>query len=79
MCGGGDVLWDVAWASFYPSYSLHLEHTGVSVLKSLSSVGTCMKQLSFSDAPRVEDCYLYKLAHKSVLQDFKVSKICLCL
>ncbi|KAG1675903.1 hypothetical protein FOA52_001560 [Chlamydomonas sp. UWO 241] len=44
---------------------------GVSLLKSVSSVGTCMKQLSFSDAARVEDCYLYKLAHKSTLQDFR--------
>mmetsp|Transcript_9475 Transcript_9475/g.20188 ORF Transcript_9475/g.20188 Transcript_9475/m.20188 type:complete len:500 (-) Transcript_9475:223-1722(-) len=45
--------------------------TGMSVLKSVSGKGKCLHQLSFSDAPNVRDCFLYKLAQHGALSRFK--------
>ncbi|GAX79423.1 hypothetical protein CEUSTIGMA_g6864.t1 [Chlamydomonas eustigma] len=45
--------------------------TGISVLKSVSGKGKCLHQLSFTDASNIQDCFLYRLAQKSRLADFK--------
>eukprot|EP00198_Chlamydomonas_reinhardtii_P007857 XP_001697194.1 predicted protein [Chlamydomonas reinhardtii] len=45
--------------------------TGLMLLKSIGK-GKCLHQLTFSDAPQLTDCYLYRLAHESPLSVFKL-------
>jgi len=37
----------------------------------LPTPGKCLSQLSFSDAPSVQDCFMYRLAHQTNLAGFK--------
>ncbi|KXZ48391.1 hypothetical protein GPECTOR_28g798 [Gonium pectorale] len=45
--------------------------TGLMLLKSIGK-GKCLHQLTFSDAPQLTDCYLYRLAHECPLSAFKL-------
>ncbi|PNH02780.1 hypothetical protein TSOC_011211 [Tetrabaena socialis] len=45
--------------------------TGLMLLKSIGK-GKCLHQLTFSDAPQLTDCYLYRLAHECPLSLFKL-------
>lgn len=43
--------------------SMSLFETGLRVLRTLKPSVRCLSEITFSDARRVEDCYLYQLAH----------------
>ncbi|GLC77336.1 hypothetical protein PLESTF_001921500 [Pleodorina starrii] len=45
--------------------------TGLMLLKTIGK-GKCLHQLTFSDAPQLTDCYLYRLAHECPLSAFKL-------
>ncbi|KAG2493863.1 hypothetical protein HYH03_008079 [Edaphochlamys debaryana] len=48
--------------------------TGLLLLKSIGK-GKCLHQLTFTDAPALNDCYLYRLAHDCPLSVFKLALV----